>query len=83
MTSPSAGGDDVLRTAAPETGILCQNSSSPQLSPLLLEFEKTRTAKTQSESRKRGKTEVFPWFLSTVNWLFCLLGDCVVSSMTY
>ena len=73
IVSPTVEKDDDFGTVTSRAGILGQTSSSPQLTPLLTGFGKAFPGLTPSDSRKRGRVDIFCLFLS-----FYLVGCLVI-----
>ena len=70
IASPIGLKDDVFGTESSRAGILGQTSSSPQLTPLLTGFGKAFPGLTPSDSRKRGRADIFCLFFSfNFGWL--------------
>ena len=59
VVSPTGEKDDVFGAESSGAGILGQTSSSPQLTPFQTGFGQTFGGLTPSESRKRGKVDIF------------------------
>ena len=71
IVSPTGEKNDVFGTESSRAGILGQTSSSPQLTPPLAGFGKAFPGLTPSDSRKRGRVDIFCLFLSYYfSWFF-------------